>query len=191
MTDVNTVRVIDPRIEPPARPAYAVNIGPTQNQVYRIKHSGISNSYIAFNNITTLGTGRAFQDTFEIEITAQFTITCTGSEGDVLLGYNEWTFDSFPFNKCCEEIRANINGGAFFSAPMYYLRAKERYWDTKKVMESYGNICPCEKPWVADENMQYSFWGSDGQRRAYNQYMARWAQDHSNARLNTINALSH
>ena len=38
-------------------------------------------------------------------------------EENNLCPLDEWTLDSFPFNKCCEEIRVNVNGGAFFLQP--------------------------------------------------------------------------
>lgn len=158
MTEVNTVKVVDPRIDPQPNPSYCVNVGPQQNQVYKINWSALSNSYIAFNNITTLGAGRAFLDTFEIEVTAEITLVASpapagSDEGVNRLNFNYFTFDSFPFSKCCEEIRANINGGAFFNSPLQTLRAKERYWDQKKLIESYGNVCPCIKPMIADESL--------------------------------------
>lgn len=153
--NVQTARVIDPRIEPQPEPVYAVTVGPKQNQFYKIPQSGLSDSYVTFNNLTTLGAGRAYLDTFELEIEAEITFHVgtsamhgTGPAPD----YNSWTFDSFPFNKCCDEIRANINGGAFFSQPLSYIRAKERYWNEKKINESYGNICPCNRPMLQNES---------------------------------------
>lgn len=153
---VKTVRVVDPRIQPQSEPTYATTISPKQNQYYKIPASGKSNSYITFNNLTTLGADRAYLDTFELEITATitFSITNTSEEGPGIFDSRRWTFDSFPFNKCCEEARININGGAFFSQPMSYIRAKERYWDDKKLNNSYGNVCPCNKPWLAMEDCQ-------------------------------------
>lgn len=167
MSKVNTVRIVDTRIEPQPAPIYATTIGPVQNQFYKIPASGLSNSYVTFNNLTTLGADRAYLDTFELEITAEITFNALpataisedlfekliidrGREG-VPARYL-WTFDSFPFNKVCEEIRVNINGGAFFSSPLSYLRAKERYWDEKKIAESYGGICPCHKACMANES---------------------------------------
>ena len=180
---VSTVRIVDTRIEPQPPPVYATTIGPVQNQFYKIPASGLSNSYITFNNLTTLGADRAYLDTFEIEITADITFTAkslteaglTQSAWDkyiadrmqVFYSYTSqipptktgmgiparhlWTFDSFPFNKVCEEIRVNINGGAFFSSPLSYLTAKERYWDEDKISKSYGGICPCHKACMQNE----------------------------------------
>ena len=176
-TKVIAERVVDKRIEPQPNPVYISTVGPQQNQYYKINASGKSNSYITFNNLTTLGADRAYLDTFELEITARVRFTChpdycaglkygnsaaTGRETPAVNFMTTvpavqepnpdlWTFDSFPFNKCCEEIRVNVNGGAFFSTPLTYLRAKERYWDEKKINEAYGNICPCNKPWAANE----------------------------------------
>ena len=176
-TKVIAERVVDKRIEPQPNPVYISTVGPQQNQYYRINASGKSNSYITFNNLTTLGADRAYLDTFELEITARVRFTChpdyssglkyvdstAVNQGmvqtdpittvDAIQEPNSdlWTFDSFPFNKCCEEIRVNVNGGAFFSTPLTYLRAKERYWDEKKINDAYGNICPCNKPWAANE----------------------------------------
>ena len=148
---VSTARVIDPRIEPQPNPTYAVTIGPKQNQFYKIPASGLSDSYITFNNLTTLGADRAYLDTFELEIEAEITFHVDCPEFHTAPSYNGWTFDSFPFNKCCEEVRVNINGGAFFSQPLSYLRAKERYWDEKAITSSYENICPCSKPHMQNE----------------------------------------
>jgi hypothetical protein len=145
---VSTVRLVDPRIEPQPDPLYTVTTGPKQNQFYKLPPSGLSNSYITFNNLTTLGTDRAYLDSFELEITATFTFTRTNSRAPTTDG---WTFDSFPFNKCCEEVRVNVNGGAFFSQPLSYLRAKERYWDTRRLAEAYANVCPYHKPLLQHE----------------------------------------
>lgn len=167
---VSTVRIVDTRIEPQPAPVYATTVGPVQNQFYKIPASGLSNTYITFNNLTTLGTDRAYLDTFELEITADITFTAkqltdipgatgatwaallaAGRNGALIPARHLWTFDSFPFNKVCEEIRVNINGGAFFSSPLSYLTAKERYWDEKKIAESYGGICPCHKACMQNE----------------------------------------
>lgn len=156
---VSTVKVIDKRIEPQPEPVYSATIGPQQNQFYKISASGLSDSYITFNNLTTLGADRAYLDTFELEITAEITWTasmdvtcCIEGAGSFHCPRRDlWTFDSFPFAKCCEEVRVNVNGGAFFSSPLSYVRAKERYWDQKKINDAYGNVCPCNKPWVCNE----------------------------------------
>lgn len=160
---VKTVKIIDDRILPQNDPVFAVAVGPEQLQNYRIPASGLGNSYINFNNLTTLGADRAYVDSFEVEITA--TVTFHLSKGgqvhspddqyNVVLPPSDWTFDSFPFNKCCDEIRVNINGGSFFSYPLSYLRAKERYWSDKKILKSYGSAYPCVKAHLANE-MGYS-----------------------------------
>lgn len=161
MVSIVTTKIVDPRIQPPPEPNFSVNIGPQQNQVYIVNNSAKSNSYVAFNNITTLGAARCFLDTFELLIRAKITLNFPSSAagqaaGEWVLGSkNDFTFVSFPFNKCCEEIRANINGGAFFSQPLSYLRAKERYWDDKAINESYGNMCPCNKPYVGVEDCAF------------------------------------
>lgn len=146
------VRVVDPRLEPQPEPVYADTIAPKQNQYYSLPASGISDSYISYNNITTLGADRAYQDTFAQRLTARITLhkraAASVSYGKL---YDILTFDSFPFAKCCEQARVNINGGAFFSEPMTYIRAKERYWDEEKLVESYGNTCPCIKPRLSNE----------------------------------------
>lgn len=147
---VSTVRLVDPRIEPQPDPLYTVTTGPKQNQFYKLPPSGLSNSYITFNNLTTLGTDRAYLDSFELEITATVTFTKTSSSAKAPR-HDTWTFDSFPFNKCCEEVRVNVNGGAFFSQPLSYLRAKERYWDTRRLAEAYANVCPYHKPLLQHE----------------------------------------
>lgn len=164
---VTTRRVVDKRIEPQPAPVYATTIGPAQNQFYKIPASGLSNSYLTFNNLTTLGTDRAYLDTFELEITAKIHFEYTDTTQSTTMasvmknGYNNfcfappnkiwWTFESFPFNKVCEEARVNINGGAFFSSPLSYLRAKERYWDQKKINDAYTGICPCQRAMQQNE----------------------------------------
>lgn len=150
---VKTVQYIDPRIEPQPDPVYDYVIAPTQNQYYKIPTSGLSDSSVTFNNLTTLGVDRAYLDTFELEITAEITFTLDGTaQGlidratEIMPKPCEWTFDSFPFNKCCEQVHVNINGGAFFSEPLSYLRAKERYMDQWRLSRCYENVCPCHKP---------------------------------------------
>lgn len=147
-----TITVIDPRINPQPGPVYAKTISPKQNQFYKIPASGLSDTYITFNNLTTLGADRAYSDSFEVELKVQISFTYDNSSpNDLYLDCSNFTFDSFPFNKCCEQVRVNINGGAFFSEPMSYLRYKERYWDSKKLNESFANTYPCNKPVLATE----------------------------------------
>ena len=155
-----TVQYTDPRIEPQPEPVYEHVIGPTQNQYYKIPASGLSDSSITFNNLTTLGVDRAYLDTFELEITAEFTFTgqsnyVHGADNTPPTGIvdhqlfpnpSDFTFQSFPFNTCCEEARVNINGGAFFSQPMCYVRAKERYMNQYELSKCYENICPIHRP---------------------------------------------
>ena len=155
---VKTVQYIDPRIEPQPDPLYDYVIAPTQNQYYRIPTSGLSNSSVTFNNLTTLGVDRAYLDTFELEIHATITFNLDGTQkagtraNEIMPKPSEWTFDSFPFNKCCEQAHVNINGGAFFSEPLSYLRAKERYMDQWRLSRCYENICPCHKPILQTES---------------------------------------
>lgn len=145
-----TANVVAPTIEPQPELVFTKTTGPKQNQFYKIPASALSNTFVAFNNLTTLGADRAYLDTFELEITAELTFT-----GDAAGAFkpepDEWVFDSFPFNKCCEEARVNINGGAFFSQPLSYVRAKERYWNEMKINASYENVCPCNKPQLQNE----------------------------------------
>ena len=150
---VKTVQYLDTRIEPQPDPVYEHVIAPTQNQYYRIPASGLSNSSINFNNLTTLGADRAYLDTFEIEITADISFysdvdynAATTAGSRPFPPPCDWTFDSFPFSKCCDEIRVNINGGAFFTQPSSYLRAKERYMKQYELSKCYENICPIHKP---------------------------------------------
>ena len=172
---VKTVQFLDPRIEPQPDPVYDYVIAPTQNQYYKIPASGLSNSSITFNNLTTLGADRAYLDTFEIEITAVIrfetnkeSIIWTGGSGageasnatktafnSIYPSVADWTFDSFPFNKCVEQARVNVNGGAFFSEPLSYLRAKEHYMKQSKLSECYENICPIHRPLGQTESGRY------------------------------------
>lgn len=164
---VKTVQYIDPRIEPQPDPVYDYVIGPTQNQFYQIPASAKSDSYIAFNNLTTLGVDRAYLDTFEIELEVDFSFklakqkwqqgaggayslvddTAAIADDDMsALDMRCFTFQSWPFNTCCDEARVNINGGAFFSQPMSYVRAKERYMNQWELAKCYANVCPCHRP---------------------------------------------
>lgn len=156
---VSTVQVIDPRIEPQPDPVYANTIGPDQNQFYKIPASGRSDSYVTFNNLTTLGKDRAYLDTFELEITATVTFTsAAGTNGQFGFAPPIHGFFmplSFPFNSVCEQARVNINGGAFFNSPMATIRAKERYWDDEKLQKSFANHTPCQKPFLQDELCSY------------------------------------
>lgn len=147
---VKTVQIVDPRIEPQPDPVYSYVIGPTQNQYYKIPASGRSNSSLTFNNLTTLGIDRAYLDTFEIELSCTIIFNLSGepditAEKPVIPCPWDWTFESFPFNKCCDEARVNINGGSFFSQPMSYIRAKERYMNQYELSKCYENVCPCHK----------------------------------------------
>ena len=150
---VKTVQLIDPRIEPQPDPVYDYVIAPTQNQYYKIPASGKSNSSLTFNNLTTLGIDRAYLDTFELELTVDITFQSENTTaGRLHPAPCDWTFDSFPFNKCCEEAHVNINGGAFFSQPLSYIRAKERYMDEAALSKCYENICPIHKPHLQYES---------------------------------------
>lgn len=165
---VKTVQYIDKRIEPQPDPLYDNVIGPTQNQFYKIAASALSNSSIHFNNLTTLGADRAYLDTFEIELTCDidFLVRIPASHGKIAKPAADnadatpyiaplmcdWVFDSFPFNKCCEEVRVNINGGGFFSQPLSYVRAKERYMNQQALSRSYENICPIHRPMLQYES---------------------------------------
>lgn len=151
-----TTNFVDPRIEPQPDPVYTRVVGPRQNQFYKLNPSSLSNSSVTFNNLTTLGVDRAYLDTFELEITAQIVFyndgDATTNKGKLYSPYpDEWTFDSFPFAKSCEQARININGGAFFSSPLAYVRAKERYWCEKQLSECYENLCPVHKPHLQNE----------------------------------------
>lgn len=163
---VKTVQYLDPRIEPQPDPVYDYVIGPTQNQYYKIPASGLSDSSLTFNNLTTLGVDRAYLDTFELELGVVITFKTnkaapklgaspkhlqTGAECNIP-NLQDWTFDSFPFNKCCDEARVNINGGAFFSQPMCYVRAKERYMNQERLHSCYENICPAHRPTTQSES---------------------------------------
>lgn len=151
---VSTVQVIDPRIEPQPEPVYANTVGPDQNQFYRIPASGISDNYITFNNLTTLGKDRAYLDTFELDITVEVTFTVPQNATHISYcppPHGQFMPVSFPFNSVCEQARININGGAFFNSPMSTVRAKERYWDDERLQESFANHTPCQKPYLQDE----------------------------------------
>lgn len=155
---VKTAQFVDPRIEPQPAPVYDYVIAPTQNQYYKITSSGLSNSSLNFNNLTTLGIDRAYLDTFEIELGLKITFNLGGTKNNedwdtkIAPQPYEWTFQSFPFNSCCDEARVNINGGSFFSQPQSYVRAKERYMDQYKLSQCYENVCPIHKPILQTES---------------------------------------
>ena len=165
-TKVDTVQILDTRIDPQPAPTYAVTVGPDQNQWYSLEASGLTNSSINFNNFTTLGPNRAYLDTFELglEVEVSFTSDVTphaeqghdhvyGYPCDSLIpGHGRFMFQSFPFNTVCDQIQVNINGGAFFSNPSQVIRAKERYWRERDLQKSYGNVCPCTKPYCQIES---------------------------------------
>ena len=183
-TVVKTVQIIDPRIEPQPDPVYDYVIGPTQNQYYKIPASGLSNANITFNNLTTLGVDRAYLDTFEIELTAeiQFHLSALAAAGPSYItevpvdnavfcpAPDEWVFDSFPFNKCCEEARVNINGGAFFSQPLSYLRAKEHYMNQRSLARCYENVCPHVRPLKQNELGKAAFFTTTNNTTAAETY---------------------
>ena len=160
---VKTVQFLDPRIEPQPDPVYDYVIAPTQNQYYKINASGLSDSSITFNNLTTLGADRAYLDTFEIELQVAITFetnkkavpdrpAANVARNAIFPSIKDWTFDSFPFNKCVEQARVNVNGGAFFSEPLSYLRAKEHYMRQDKLSECYENVCPVHRPLTQTES---------------------------------------
>lgn len=153
---VKTVQYVDPRIEPQPDPVYSHIIAPTQNQFYKIAASSYGPSSITFNNLTTLGVDRAYLDTMELELTAEIRF-----KSDHVPAYVparsfrpfpfEWTFNSWPLSRCTEDIRVNINGGAFFSQPLSYISAKERYMNQESLAKCYENICPVQKPYLQSE----------------------------------------
>lgn len=168
-TKINTVQILDSRIDPQPSPTYAVTIGPDQNQWYSLEASGLTNSSINFNNFTTLGPDRAYLDSFELglEVEVSFTSDVTphdegtseshtsyyGYANESLLpGAGKFMFQSFPFNTVCDQVQVNINGGAFFSNPSQIIRAKERYWKDMYLQSSYANVCPCCKPYAQTES---------------------------------------
>ena len=174
---VKTVQFLDTRIEPQPDPVYDYVIAPTQNQYYQIPASGISNSAITFNNLTTLGADRAYLDTFEIELKAEIDFVSNKAPGTLAQDAPfpspaMWTFDSFPFSKCCDEIRVNINGGAFFSQPSSYLRAKERYMKQYALANCYENVCPVHRPECQTEsgakyNQTFNVTSTDAETNPY------------------------
>lgn len=177
---VSTVQVIDPRIEPQPEPVYANTIGPDQNQFYKIPASGISDSYVTFNNLTTLGKDRAYLDTFELEIKVDVTFRSTGDGSITPPMHGYFMPVSFPFNSVCEQARVNINGGAFFNSPMATIRAKERYWDDEKLQASFANHTPCQKPFLQDEMCGGQVWGNrqDFHDRWFSNYRTRMFGGH-------------
>lgn len=179
---VKTVQFTDPRIEPQPDPVYDYVIAPTQNQYYKIAASSKSNSTITFNNLTTLGVDRAYLDTFELELTCTFTFNIHNDSDHfyVCPAPDEWTFDSFPFNKCCDTAHVNINGGAFFSQPLSYIRAKEHYMSQEALGKCYENICPVFRPlsqYESGENYQLNVTPAQRQHAFMNGWSILYADE--------------
>lgn len=148
MSDVLTVNVIDPRLEPPPQAVYPLMQGPLQKQEYKLPASGLSDSMLTFNNMTIPMDGRIFLDTFEIEYTLEVKM---GVNGDGKGTYpipadGLWTFESFPLAKVTDQCRININGVACISRPAYTIPFLERYWNQEKLLNCYADHCPCLKP---------------------------------------------
>lgn len=148
MSDVLTVNVIDPRLEPPPQAVYPLMQGPLQKQEYKLPASGLSDSMLTFNNMTIPMDGRIFLDTFEIEYTLEVKM---GVNGDGKGAYpipadGLWTFESFPLAKVTDQCRININGVACISRPAYTIPFLERYWNQEKLLNCYADHCPCLKP---------------------------------------------
>lgn len=154
MSTPKIVKIVDPRIEPRSDPSYAVTVSPSQAQNYFLPASGKSNSYVTFANIVPLGPDRAYLDSFELlcRVRLTFNFYNAGASAIWVPDMNNILIDAFPFNSCVEEYNITVNGGAFFSNPLSYLRAKLRYVDDKKLMEAYGNVCPCNKAYTCNES---------------------------------------
>ena len=159
--------VVDHTLEPASNDEVPVVVnGPAQNQFYRVLPSAFGQSFIAFNNIPIISGNRAYLDNFELEITAQIVfrqnVTPHAEPGMVKplyaslltpwLSPGEWTFDSFPFNKACEQVVVNLNGAAITSHPMYYMRPYERYFNMEALTKKYASICPIQKPLGQNES---------------------------------------
>lgn len=148
MSDVTTVNVLDPRLEPPPEPVYPIMQGPLQKQEYKLPASGLSDSMLTFNNMTIPMDGRIFLDTFEIEyvLEVKMGINGDGSAAFPIPADGLWTFESFPLAKVTDQCRININGVACISRPAYTIPFLERYWDQEKLLRCYADHCPCLKP---------------------------------------------
>lgn len=148
MSDVTTVNVLDPRLEPPPEPVYPIMQGPLQKQEYKLPASGLSDSMLTFNNMTIPMDGRIFLDTFEIEYVLEVKMAMTGDgKGKFPVPADGlWTFESFPLAKVTDQCRININGVACISRPAYTIPFLERYWDQEKLLRCYADHCPCLKP---------------------------------------------
>ena len=143
---VDTVNIVDPRLEPPPEPIYPIILGPSQIQPYSIPASGLSDTIITFNNLTMLGPNRVYTDKFEIEYTLEITMNGPAEAqgtGIPIPSMGAWCFPSHPIMTACDQLRANINGAACFSRPAYTLPFQERYWNQEKMLECYGDTCPC------------------------------------------------
>lgn len=151
---LRVVKVIDPRLETQADPVFTSTIGPRERQFYYLPASAKGDDYIGFTNIVTRGTYFDYLNTFATIIRATITLRLrnTGSAEALLPEPNSFTFRDFPLNRCCQQIRVNLNGMAFYSSPMYDIDYKQQYWDERELVESYANVCPCNKPWMATES---------------------------------------
>lgn len=148
MSDVLTVNVIDPRLEPPPQAVYPLMQGPLQKQEYKLPASGLSDTMLTFNNMTIPMDGRIFLDTFEIEYTLEVKMAVSGDgKGHTPIPADGlWTFESFPLAKVTDQCRININGVACISRPAYTIPFLERYWNQEKLLNCYADHCPCLKP---------------------------------------------
>ena len=111
------------------------------------------NDDLAATNSTRMQTAPTTPATSVYTLTGQ----TVGAEGNseaypIFPDSRYWTMESWPMNKCCEQCLVNINGGAFNSEPMLYVRAKERYMNQTKLAQSYENICPYSKPILQNES---------------------------------------
>lgn len=161
MSDVTTVNVLDPRLEPPPEAVYPIMQGPLQKQEYKLPASGLSDSMLTFNNMTIPMDGRIFLDTFEIEyvLEVKMGINGDGSGSYPIPADGFWTFESFPLAKVTDQCRININGVACISRPAYTIPFLERYWDQEKLLRCYADHCPCLKPnSYKDTCSRYSFY---------------------------------
>lgn len=148
MSDVLTVNVMDPRLEPPPQAVYTLMQGPLQKQEYKLPASGLSDSMLTFNNMTIPMDGRIFLDTFEIEyvLEVKMAVNGDGKGSNPIPADGLWTFESFPLAKVTDQCRININGVACISRPAYTIPFLERYWNQEKLLNCYADHCPCLKP---------------------------------------------
>ena len=135
-------------------------VGPLNWEHYKIPASGLSNSQITFNNITTLGVNRIYDSNFEIEYTIQITYGSSFLLSLESTIQNWIKFQPFPLHWVCDQLRANINGAACMVRPQENLMQRMMYW-RQSILDKTCSYCPHTKaPQVLEPVINFLAGGS-------------------------------